>query len=230
MNVSTKNKFFKIKKMKVFNLFLLLNLGIFSVFSQNNNDAFFSYYNLLSTSLYPNFKIKEKLKDIGVDNLNSVTNEVSFGIDFKVKHVGLNLALGIGGMQNKNVVTRLMVSNLGVGCYFMLKDGSFLTLGGNIHYHLMSINTYIKKGNLNFLTNSLMNSTSFSISTTQFMIGPIIRFEQNQCVFSLGYEFGIVPTYWKSNDMLIINNYKERFDRIHFDIGFKFLYNNFKIK
>ena len=94
---------------------------------------------------------------------------------------------------------------------------------------LVNIDAYVKKGSLNFSNNTLTNSTSFSISTMQFMIGPIIKFEQDRCIFSLGYDFGLIPMYWKSNNMAIVNNYKERFDRIHFDFGFKFLYNNFKI-
>ena len=166
---------------------------------------------------------------MGVGKLTPITNEVSFGIDLKVKHVDLSLDLGIGGMQQKKITTRVMESNLGIGYYFMLKNGSFLTLGGNIYYHLINIDAYIKKGSLNFSNNTLTNSTSFSISTMQFMIDPIIKFEQDQFIFSLGYDFGLIPMYWKSNNMAIVNNYKERFDRIHFDFGFKFLYNNFKI-
>ncbi len=212
--------------MRVYILFLLLNINFFSIFSQNNNKYFFSYYNLFSTSFYSSFKIHEKLKNIGIGKLNPYTIGTSFGINFKFNHMDLNLDLGLGGIQHKNTRILTMQSNLGIG-YSFLKNGDFLTLGGSISYHLINFDIYNNMGSINFANNTVINPTSFSISTMQFMIGPMIRFEDDWYMISLGYDFGFIPMCWKSNNMMIINNYKERIDRIHIDYVLKIW--NYKI-
>mgnify|MGYP001259576689 CR=1 FL=1 len=216
--------------MKLFKLLLLLNIGIFSGFSQNNNEFYFSYYNLLSTSYYTNFKINETLENTGVGKLIPFTAQTAIGIDMRVNHIDINLDLGVGAMLSKNIKTSSMQSNLGIGYYFDLKNEDYLTLGGNISYHLINLDAYIQKGSIDFLNNTVNNSTSFSMSTMQFMIGPMVKFEDDWYMISIGYDFGIIPMYWKSNNMVIANNYKERMDRIHIDYIIKFWTKTFKIQ
>jgi len=215
--------------MKHFKLLLLLNIGIFSGFSQNNNEFYFSYYNLLSTSYYPNLQINETLENMGVGKLIPFTTQTAIGIDMRVNHVNINLDLGIGGMFSKNIKTSSIQSNLGIGYYFDLKNEDYLTLGGNISYHLINIDAYIQKGSIDFSNNTVKNSTSFSISTMQFMIGPMIKFEDDWYMISIGYDFGIIPMYWKSHNTIVVHNYKERIDKIHIDYIIKFWPKTIKI-
>ncbi|MDD3692228.1 MAG: hypothetical protein PHH25_07935 [Bacteroidales bacterium] len=210
--------------MKRFNITIIfLFLGTLSLFSQKNQVFNVSYYGLLTNSYYPNLKIKNVLENMGVKKFYPFTSSVSFGFDFNINHIDLSLDLGIGGMLNKQTKTTVMLSNLSIG--YKLKKIDFLTLGGNISYHLITLNSVINKGSIDFTTYTLVKSTSFSLSTMQLMIGPILRFEQNGNVISLGYDFGIIPVFWQSSDMMIDNNYKERFDRIHLDYIYKIRHN-----
>ena len=53
----------------------------------------------------------------------------------------------------------------------------------------------------------------------QFMVGPKITWRNEICHIGIGYDFGVVPTRWKSDDINILNSPKERIDRVHLSLA-----------
>jgi hypothetical protein len=51
------------------------------------------------------------------------------------------------------------------------------------------------------------------------MIGPKITWRSPIFSVSLGYDFGVIPTLWTSDNLKVSNSPKERIDRIHFDLA-----------
>ena len=60
----------------------------------------------------------------------------------------------------------------------------------------------------------------FHLRLYQFIIGPKITWRSQIFSVSLGYDFGIVPTLWKSDNLEISNSPKEKIDRVHLSFAF----------
>ena len=218
---SIKRRDVYLNRVKIISLLVLFMVSANCLFSQetkSKNEIGIHMKASLSHD-YP-FKLNTTLKDIGCKKMPDLMTFGGFGLYYDIKKVELTLDALIGGMYDKKTRVLAGISSLSAGYKLTLPKKSNLIFACNVTYTEYSVFTHSEKGNLDFQNSTLTNSTMFNLELYQLMAGPKITWRyDNFFNISVGYDFGCIPTRWKSSNVNISNSPKERIDRIYFDIG-----------
>ncbi len=194
------------------------------LFGQEKSNVYVGEYLKTRFFYLHNFRINENLSQLGTNKISSIAFTESFGLKLRLENgFTTNLDIGFGGMQNEHTSSLLMPIYAGVGYTFSLgeKKNHYLSIIGNFYYQALSMRTYLDTGLVDFSKG--VYSTSFNCVNQQFMLGVAISYQHKNWEFSIGYDIGLVPTKWESQEMIIRNAPKERLHNLHIDcIGYIF--------
>jgi hypothetical protein len=204
----------------------LLGLGLVFVLSNclfaQTKDLGFRFYIQAGLAHSYKFKLNSTLTDIGYKKIPDVFTFGLFGISYDIKNQ-VEIAFE-GGVESMGYgkKTRLVniIANLSVGYILTLsKEHHYLIFAGNFAVDEYNVYAYQEKGSLNFQNPILINSNMFHLRIYQFMVGPKITWRSKFFSVGIGYDFGVVPTRWKSDNLKISNSSKERIDKIHLNLA-----------
>jgi hypothetical protein len=167
------------------------------------------------------FRLNSILSDIGCKKIPDIFTFGLAGISYDIKNkVEIAFECGVEGMgYGKKTRLANIMANLSAGYILTLPKEHRLIFAGNFAINEYNIYAYQEKGSLNFQTLALTNSNMFHLRMYQFMVGPKITWRSKIFSVGIGYDFGVVPVRWKSDNLEISNSPKERIDRVYLSLA-----------
>jgi len=168
------------------------------------------------------FKLNNTLSYLGCKQIPAISAFGLFGISYDIKKkVEVAFEGGIGGMgygeKTRSLNTTAILS---AGYILALPKKNRLIFAGNLVLDEHHVYAYREKGNLNFQNPELTNTNMFHLKLYQFMIGPKITWRNELFHVGIGYDFGVVPIRWRSDNLKLSNSPKERIDRFYLSLAF----------
>jgi hypothetical protein len=167
------------------------------------------------------FQLNKILTDMGANKIPQWGTFTSIGTHLDYRNVVYYLDLGIGNMRmrKKQTWSINMLTKLAIGYQLFLPHENSLVFSGTLSYELYNVYSSLSKGSFDMKTGAL-TPTQFNVELHQFRAGANIAWRNEFTYLGIGYDIGCIPTSWKSDNVTISNNIKERIDRIYIYVAY----------
>lgn len=159
------------------------------------------------------YKVNDILVGKGADKIPEFELMTGLGLQIDINQLVMLLEVNLGGMSNKKTTLTHLPIRLAMGYQFKNVD---LFLGGNLSFNKIYVYYYTKKESISLNDNSAITTNYVSMTNNQLMLGPVVSYNLDWCKFRVGYDFGIMPSVWKSSVVKIANSPKERLNMLYF--------------
>lgn len=189
----------------------------------------------LGAVLNPNFNINDNLIASGVHRISDVSPAVSIGWSVITENklaidVDFGVASTVYGMKNKGYNLVQIPANVTVHYIFMDKEKVALSVGLTGTYAFYDLNIFTDQDETVVDMNNLspaLNSGYIRMNNQSAYVGPSLAFtflkhKMNPLKVTLGYDFCVTNSKWKSDYATLANPVKENAGRAYIQLKIPF--------